>query len=178
MERQEVPVRFADLRRLAAAVPGYVGDLLGATEPVTLRSALEDDFGLIGLDTEALLLQFGEQYQVDLTRFDFTDCISAETLPASCLLVPVLLPLYLALFLLGWAAHIVAALCQAPFNSARARVMLRAAAGRSATIADTLLFPNVRPRPREKILTIGDLVASAATGYFVKRERVRFVLVK
>ncbi|MBO2011003.1 DUF1493 family protein [Hymenobacter negativus] len=176
METQEIAVRFADLRRVATSVPPYIKDLLGVTEPVTFRSAIEDDFGLCGLDTESLLTQFGEKYQVDLTRFDFTDCISSEVSESSCLLVLVLLPAFLALFILAWTANIIAAICYAPFGLEKARLMLRAGIGNPATIARTLLFPNVSPRPQEKILTVSDFVASAATGYFVKRENVRFIL--
>jgi hypothetical protein len=178
METQEIPVRFADLRRVATSVPSYIKDLLGVTEPVTLRSAIEDDFGVCGLDTESLLLQFGEQYQVDLTRFDFTGCISDESTEYSCVLVLLLLPAFLALFLLAWTANIIAAVCYAPFGIEKARLMLQAGIGNPATIARTLLFPSVRPRPQEKILTVSDFVASASTGYFVKRENVRFVLAK
>jgi len=176
MERKEIVVRFADLRRAVEAVPAYVRGTLGVREAVTLRTAIEDDFGLCGLDTESLLLEFGEKYRVDLSRFDFTGCISDETAETSCLLVLLLLPLYLALFLLAWAANIVAAVCWAPFNLPRARLMLRAGIGQPSAIVRTLLYPDHEPRPAAQILTVGDFVASAAAGYFVKRERVRFVL--
>lgn len=66
--------------------------------------------------------------------------------------------------------------CYAPFGLPKARLMLRAGFETPTTIARTLLLPNLRPRPRDKILTVGELVASAATGYFVKREQVRFVV--
>lgn len=178
MKRQEVFIRFADLRRVATAVPAYVKEALGLSEAVTLRSAIEDDFGLCGLDTECLLKEFGAHYQVDLTRFDFTGCISEETTEDSGLLMLLLLPLFLALFVLAWAANLVAAICSAPFGTEKAWLMLRAGVGNPVTIAQALLFPNFRPQPEEKVLTVGDLVASAATGYFVKREQVRFVLAK
>lgn len=176
MDRQEIIVRFADLRRVATSVPSYVKDLLGVSVPLTLRSAIEDDFGVCGLDTESLLTQFGEQYKVDLTQFDFTDCISDETTEHSCLLVLVLLPLFLALFILAWAANIVAAICFVPFGLRKARMVLRGGIGNPAAIARALLFPKWKPRLQDKILTIGDFVASAAVGHFVKREKVRFVL--
>lgn len=178
MERQEILVRFADLRQITTSVPSYVKEVLGISETVTLRSAIEDDFGVCGLDTESLLTQFGEQYRVDLTQFDFTDCISDETSESSCLSVIVLLPLFLAVFTIAWAANIVAAICIAPFGLQKARLMLRGGVGNPATIARALLFPNWKPRPVDKILTVGDFVASAATGYFVKRKKVRFVLTK
>ena len=174
MEREEIIVRFADLRRAVETVPAYVRETTGVDEPVTLHTAIEDDLGMCGLDTEELLLGFGKQYQVDLTRFDFTGCISGETHEFSCLLVLVLLPLYLALFLLAWAANVLAALCWAHFSLSRAELMLKAGIGKPLTIVQTLLFPNYKPRSSAQTLTIGDFVASAAAGYFVKRERVRF----
>ncbi len=176
MKREEILVRFADLRRLASVVPAFVADKLGPDPTPTLQSALEDDFGMVGLDTENLLIEFGETYRVDLTQFDFTGCISPE--PSFNPLLVLLLPPFVALFVLGWVANVVAALCCAPFSLSKARLMLRAGIGDPATIARALLFPELRPRPAAHILTVGDLVASAATGYFVKRERVRFVLAK
>ncbi|HEX8330330.1 MAG TPA: hypothetical protein VF629_22560 [Hymenobacter sp.] len=174
MEREEILVRFADLRRLASSIPDFVADKLGGDGRPTFQAAIEDDFGMVGLDTESLLLEFGETYRVDLTRFDFTGCISPE--PLGNPLIVVLIPPYVALFALAWVTNAVAALCHAPFSLSKARLMLKAGIGDPATIARELLFPPLRPRPAAQILTVGDLVASAATGYFVKREKVRFVL--
>ncbi len=175
MEPEEITLRFGDLRRAVQTVPAYVQELSGVDEPLTLRTAIEDDLGMVGLDTEALLLDFGKQYQVDLTRFDFTGFIGPEPTVNPLIL---LLPLYAALFLLAWLANGVAALGWAPFNLARARLMLKAGVGAPATTARALLFPDARPRTAAEVLTVGDLVASAAAGYFVKRERVRFVLAR
>jgi hypothetical protein len=174
MERETIVVRFADLRRAVETVPAYVQELSGVDEPLTLRTAIEDDLGMAGLDTEGLLLGFGKKYRVDLSQFDFTGLISPE--PTGNPLQLVLLLLYAALFLLAWLANGVAALCWAPFSRAKARLMLKAGVGDPATIAQALLFPAARPQPTAQVLTVGDLVASAAVGYFVKRERVRVVL--
>ncbi|MBO2011010.1 hypothetical protein [Hymenobacter negativus] len=83
-----------------------------------------------------------------------------------------------ALWLLGWLANGVAALCWATFNWAKARLMLEGGVDAPTTVVRELLFPAVRPQPTAQVLTLGDFVASAAVGYFVKRERVRFVLAK
>ena len=177
MEHQEITIRFADLRRAAETVPAYVRETLGVDEQVTLYTAIEDDLGIVGLDMQELLFDFSKKYQIDLLQFDFTGCISPE--PTGDMLLPVLLlPLFAMLFLLAWAANVIAALCCAPFSLSRAPLMLRAGIGDPFTIARELLFPNMRPRPAAQILTVGDFVASAATGYFVKRERVRFALAK
>lgn len=178
MESLDITIRFADLRRAVETVPAYVREALGVRETVTLRTAVEDDLGITGLDTEALLVDFGRDYRVDLTKFDFTGCISDESQEFSCLLVLVLLPLYVVLFLLAWAANALVALCWAPFNLSKANLMLRAGVGKPSAIVQTLLFPHYQPRPSAQVLTIGDFVASAAAGYFVKRERVRFVLTR
>ncbi|MDB5267001.1 MAG: hypothetical protein JWP58_41 [Hymenobacter sp.] len=173
MEREEITVRFADLRRAVETVPAYVQELSGVGEPLTLRTAIEDDLGMIGLDTEELLRTFGQQFRVDLTRFDFTGLISPE--PGGNPLVVLLLLLYVALWLLAWVANGIAALCWAPFSLVRARRMLQAGIGALPPVVQSL-SPAARPWPTAQVLTVGDLVASAATGYFVKRERVRFVL--
>ena len=155
-------------------MPAYAREQSGVDEPLTLRTALEDDLSIIGLDMHELLEGFGERYGVDLTRFDFTGLISPES---GCNpLVALLLALYGALWVLGWVANVVAALCWLPFSWAKARLMLRAGIGEPATVARALLFPAWQPQTSAQVLTVGDLVASAAVGYFVKRERVRLVL--
>lgn len=174
MKRQEIIVRFADLRRLANSVPNYVAEKAGADETLTLGTAIEDDLGMAGLDTESLLTEFGETYQVDVSGFDFTGCISPE--PTGNPLILVLLLPFAALFLLAWVANAVAAVCYAPFSRQKARLMLQAGIGDPATIARKLLFPATQLRPAAQVLTVGDFVASAAAGYFVKREAVRFAL--
>jgi len=176
MEREEIIVRFADLRRALETVPAYVQEQSGVDESLTLRTAIEDDLGLAGIDTEELLLAFGTRYQVDFNGFDFTGCISPE--PSGNPMVAPLLVLYAVLFVLGWLANGVAALCWAPFNWGKAQLMLRAGIGSPAAIARELLYPEARPRPVTQVLTVGDLVASAAVGFFVKRERVRLTLAK
>ena len=176
MEREEIVVRFTDLRRLAEALPKYVADELGADGLPKLQAAIEDDFGTVGMDTEELLIAFGKDYRVDLTGFDFSGCISPEP-TGNPLIILLLLP-FAVLFLLAWLAHIIAALCCAPFSRSRARLMLKAGIGAPVTIARELLHPGRKPRPASQILTVGDLVASAAAGRFVRREQVRFVLAK
>ena len=176
MEREEVLVlaRFSDLRRLASSIPSYVAEKVGVDDLPTLRTAIEDDLGIVGLDTQELILEFSETYKVDLSKFNFTGCISPE--PNGNPLIFVLLPLYAGLFIVAWIANIVAALCYAPFSLQKAELMLKAGIGKPSTIARELIFPDMHPRPANQILTIGDFVASAATGYFVKREHIRFVL--
>jgi len=176
MEREEVIVRFSDLRRLASSIPNYVAEIVGDDKLPTLKTAIEDDLGIVGLDTEELIFKFGETYKVDLSEFDFTGCISPE--PNGDPLILVLLPLYAGIFILAWIANILAALCYAPFSLQRAGLMLEAGIGKPSTIARELIFPGTHPRPTSQILTVGDFVASAATGHFVKREQVHFVLAK
>ncbi|MBW3126943.1 DUF1493 family protein [Hymenobacter profundi] len=164
--RLEIAVRFADLRRLAHEVPPYLATMVGTqNEPWTLRTAVEDDWGVAGLDTEELLLAFGEKYRVDLTKFDFTGFISPEGLtPWQGCVATVLLPSLLFLWLIKTA---VAGLCWL-FNRSWA----------SAIWHFSLTSIGSKPRPYSEVLTTGDFVASAAAGLFVKRERVRFALAR
>ncbi|MBC6609674.1 DUF1493 family protein [Hymenobacter sp. BT507] len=164
MDRPEIVVRFADLRRLACEVPPFLADFVGVkNEPWTLRTAVEDDWGVAGLDTEELLLAFGEKYRVDLTKFDFTDFISPEGISSwPGFLVTILLPILLSLWLIKTA---VASLCWL-FNRSWASAVWR--------FSLTGIF--AKPRPLTEVLTTGDFVASAVAGRFVKRERVRLVL--
>ncbi len=163
-----IPVRFAELRRLTNEVPAYMAELVGVEiKPWPLRTAVEDDWGVAGLDTEELLVAFGEKYRVDLSRFDFTGFISPEgmTLGQGCFATVVAGPL-LALWLIKAA---LAGLCWLFIRSWAAVIWQLS--------VRQILWPT-KPRPTLEVLTTGDFVASAAAGHFVKRERVRFVLVK
>lgn len=174
MEREEIIIRFTDLRQLASSIPNYIAEQAGVDEIPMLKTAIEDDLGMVGLDMQDLLFEFGETYKVDLSKFDFTGCISPE--PNGNPLILVLLPVYAGLYILAWITNIVAAVCVAPFSLQKAELMLKAGIGKPSTIARELIFPDRHPRPANQILTVGDFVASAATGYFVKREQVRFVV--
>ena len=137
MEREEVLVRFSDLRRLASSVPNYVAEKVGEDKLPTLKTAIEDDLGIVGLDTQELIFKFSEAYKVDLSKFDFTGCIGPE--PSGNPLIFVLLPLCAGLFMIAWIANIAAALCYAPFSLQKAELMLKAGIGRPSTIARELL---------------------------------------
>lgn len=176
MERVEIAVRFSDLRQLANSIPNFITNQVGVDKRPKLMTSIKDDLGIVGLDTQDLLFEFGEMYKVDMSKFDFMGCVSPE--PNGNTLIIVLLPLYARLFLLAWIANIVAALCYAPFSLQKAGLMLKAGIGKPSVIARELIFPDAHPHPTNQILTIGDLVAFAATGYFVKREQVRFIVAK
>ena len=165
MERQEIPIRYAELRHLANTVPASLAYSVGVEDAVNLRTAIEDDFGIVGLDTEMLLVEFGKKYQVDLTNFDFTGLITPEPnfidsgdLIRLLLLIP------------AWFIKAALALVCWPFNHSCAMVIWK------TSLRKTLLTSPAFSPPAQ-VLRVGDFVASAAAGYFVKREQVRFVLV-
>jgi hypothetical protein len=58
LERQQVTIRFADLRHLATAIPPYLAQKVGVAATPALSTAIEDDFRMAGLDTESFLLLF------------------------------------------------------------------------------------------------------------------------
>jgi hypothetical protein len=167
LERQQVTIRFADLRQLATAIPPYLAQKVGVAGTHALSTAIEDDFGIAGLDTESLLLEFGADYHVDLTKFDFTDFrIGEPGVGAGLLFFPKVL-----LLLSCWLAKVTVALLVWPVSAWRAKEIWDLP-------ALSFWFPAYFPakRPPSEVLTVGDFVASAALGYVVKRERVRFVL--
>lgn len=167
LERQQVIIRFADLRQVATAVPRYITEKLGVAGRPALSTAMEDDFGVADLDMASLLLEFGADYHVDLTKFNFTGFRSGSPTWGGCLLF---FPKVL-LLLSGWFAKAIVALFSWPGSAWRAKEIW-------PLPALSLWFPARVPakRPLSEVLTVGDFVASAALGHFVKREQVRFVL--
>lgn len=66
MPRQLLPIRFADLRRLAREVPVYLAAQSYVSETPALAAGVEDELGLAGPDTAELILRFAEAYNVEL----------------------------------------------------------------------------------------------------------------
>lgn len=165
MERQEIPIHFADLRQLAGSVPTYIAEKVGERTVPTLQNEIENGFGIAGLDTESLILQFSETYRVDLTAFDFTGLISPKGLDSTgCVLA---LPLA-AYFLAGWLLKTAASLLCWPLDKHLAK-----------RIWQWQVPAFWRPaKSQPKPLVVGDFVASAAVGQFVRREQVYFRLVR
>ncbi|MBG8553482.1 DUF1493 family protein [Hymenobacter guriensis] len=163
---ETIEVRFTDLRRAAEQVPAFVEDRLGCKAECGLRTGVEEDMSITGLDTEELLLEFSEQFSVDLSQFDFTGLITPESVGNPLHLI--LFLLFLPVYAVAWTTKLLLGLVYLPFNSEAAISLIK------KPISNPFASP---PKPRHEILTIGDFVASAAAGRFVKRERVRFVLV-
>lgn len=163
MEQQEIPIRFANLRRLAGTAPVFLAKKAGVRAAPALRAELEYALAITGLDTELLLLEFAEAYGVDITAFDFTDLL----LPDGPNLLDMLLFFPGVVYLLvGWLLK----LLKNPLNKSFPRSLAQGIAQQTATS-----WP---PKPQQPLLTIGDFVASAAVGRFVRRGQVLFRLVR
>jgi hypothetical protein len=163
---ETIEVRFADLRRAAEQVPAFVQQQLGCEVEQGLATSIEDDMGSYGLDTIELLESFAAQFTVDVTGFDFTGLITPESRGNPLNLIVFLL--FIAVYAIAWTTKSVIGLVYWPFNPKAAIRLITEPIGNP--------FAS-KPKPRHDILTVGDFVASAAAGHFVKRERVRFVLV-
>ncbi|MGI4741150.1 MAG: DUF1493 family protein [Janthinobacterium lividum] len=161
MERQEILIRFADLRRLAVAVPAYITERVDEQSP-SFKTRIEDDLGCSGDDMVELLEKFSKTYYVDVANFDFTGLISPEGGDVlGCLLAA-------AYFLVGWLLKTLAGLLCWPFDSQLAQHLWQ------QHVPAFWRPANAQPKP----LNIGDFVASAAVGQFVRREQVYFRLVR
>ncbi|MCR5886224.1 DUF1493 family protein [Hymenobacter sp. J193] len=171
---ETIEVRFADLRRAAEQVPAFVEDRLGGEAEYGLRTGIEEDMGSAGLDTEELLLEFSKQYSVDLSKFDFTGMISPELDSDSNPLFSLFFLFFIIVYAVAWSTKFLVGTVYWPFNPKAATRFIKEPIGNPFASTSA---PTSKPRPLCDILTIGDFVASAAAGRFVKRERVRFVLV-
>lgn len=167
MGKQEIPVRFADLRRLARSVPAYLAERAGETIVPTLRTELEEGLSLYGDDTVETITGFARTYHVEIVEFDFTGLISPEGTDLAAFL----------LFLLQFAYPLVGSLLKAvlsllcwPIASHLAKRIWQQQLPR--------FWPPANEHSQPDALTIGDFVASAAVGRFVRREQVCFQLVR
>ncbi|WP_162910556.1 DUF1493 family protein [Hymenobacter oligotrophus] len=170
---ETIEVRFADLRRAAEQVTAFVEKQLGCEAEYGLRTGVEEDMGSAGLDTEQLLCEFSEQFRVDVSKFDFTGFISPEGFQDGGTPLWIILGLFfLAVYVIAWTTKFLIGAIYWPFNPKAATSFINEPIGNP--------FHSTPAPPRKSqhdILTIGDFVASAAAGYFVKRERVRFVFI-
>ncbi len=167
MERQEIPIRFAELRRLATAIPAYLAERSGETTVPTLRTELENELSLTGDDLVETITEFADAYRVDVMAFDFTGLISPEGMDAVAPLFCLLAMIY---FLVGWLLKTAVALFCWPFNHHLARRIWQQQV--------PAFWRAAAEQAQPKALTIGDFVASAAVGQFVRREQVYFRLVR
>ncbi len=167
MERQEIPIRFADLRQLASAVPAHLAQYIGETKVPALRAELENELGVTGDDLVETITEFLEKYRVDIGAFNFTGLISPEGVDFIATLLFLPAALY---FLVGWLLKTVAGLLCWPFDSHLGRRIWQQQVPAFWRPADGQSQP--------KALAIGDFVASAAVGQFVRREQVYFRLVR
>lgn len=165
---ETIKIRFADLRQAAEQVLTFVEKQLGCEAKYGLRTGVEEDMGIVGLDTEELLLSFSKQFSVDVSKFDFTGMISPEPGAGCTPLYGFVFLFFLAIYILAWTSKLLTGLIYWPFNPKAATSLIEEPVGNPFIFA---------PKPYQEVLTVGDFVASAAVGHFVKRERVRFVLV-
>jgi len=166
MERQEIPIRFADLRRLAGTVPAHIVERVGEQLPA-FDTRIEDDWGCTGDDLVELLEEFSKIFRVDVENFDFTGLIRPEGLDP---VVAIWFFPLVAYFLVGWLLKTLVGLLSWPFDSQVANRLWQRPVPAFWRPADA----TAQPKP----LNIGDFVASAAVGQFVRREQVYFRLVR
>ncbi|QJX48536.1 DUF1493 family protein [Hymenobacter taeanensis] len=169
---ETIYIRFSDLRRAAEQVPTFVKEALWWEDAYNLRTGIEEDMGCGGEDTEELLLSFSERFSVDISNFDFTGLISSEPGSDGNPLYTFLLLFYVAVYLIAWVVKLLVGIFYWPFNPKSATKLIK------EPIGNPFASELQQPKSPQEILTIGDLVASAAAGHFVKRERVRFVIVR
>ena len=79
MEKEIIPVTFSALRQLSEEVMRFTTEKIWIPDNgISLRSSLNDDFGIAGLDIEEFLLEFSEQYQVNLEGLNFYEYFIGE----------------------------------------------------------------------------------------------------
>jgi|GEM_PF-3409836 len=167
MERQEILIRFADLRRLASDVPSFLGRRSGETTTPSLRTELENELSIAGYDLVEAITEFAEAYRIDVAAFDFRGLISPEGIDSWDTIWFFPLAAY---FLAGWLLKTVVSLLCWPFDSQLARRIWQQQV--------PAFWQSAASQSQPKPLNIGDFVASAAVGQFVRREQVYFRLVR
>ena len=173
METIQIP--YATLRRHTEQVRKFVQKNYWWEDDTTLKTALEDDLGITGDDAVRLLVNFGEEFRINWDGTDFTCYINLEdpenTIKGS-LIAFVLFPLLL-LLLSFYLNQLLLALLVWPFSQEQAKWLVAFSLHKEIS---NRFWPQP-VRSSEATFNVGDLVASVAAGRFVKRERVRFVLI-
>ncbi len=171
-----IQVSFAELRSITQQVISFVQDKYWLEQDSTLKTSIEDDLGITGIDAEELLNAFSELFNVDLCNFDFDEYFAYEgkaiNNPIDILLTP-LAVMAMALLLVAFFAQCLLSLAILPLNKRKAKEVLDFSLTSQWGIYSRRRWPNKNP---ERTFNIGDLVASAVAKRFVKREQIRFVL--
>ncbi|WP_133273002.1 DUF1493 family protein [Hymenobacter radiodurans] len=174
---ETIQVSFTELRRTTQRVITFMQVEYWLEADSGLRTAIEDDLGITGLDAEELLKAFSKQFDTDLTDLNFDQYFASEGMEINSLKGVLLAPIaiaFCALLLVWFFVQCLLSLLALPFDKQEARKVFEFSLIGKWGLYSRRRWPNTHP---ETTFNIGDLVASAAAGHFVKRERVRFVLV-
>ena len=169
---ETIQISYATLRRHTEQVREFVQKNYWWEDDTTLNTALEDDLGITGDDAVELLVQAEEKFGVDWQGLNFTQYFTSEGADMNLIKIWFNLSL-LALLLTFFSGQLLLALLVWPFSTEQAKWLVAFSLHKEIS---NRFWPQPVRLP-EETFNVGDLVASVAAGRFVKRERVRFVLV-
>jgi len=165
-------VEYPTLRRTVEQVQQFMIHASGV-DTCTLKSSLEDDLSLYDDDISFLLEEFATKFTVDFRQSDFDRYFTSGSSEGGLLRQLVMYPItlaYVGFLLIFWLGQQALALLVWPFSTPQAE-----------WIMDFSLNEYIYPQPKKPAVdtfNVGDLVASAVAGRFVKREHARFVLTR
>ncbi|GGK89683.1 DUF1493 family protein [Rufibacter glacialis] len=78
--KKEVYTSFSELRRTSEKMLKLVQRTLAGQEPVNLRTSINDDLGIAGLDWDMFLEEYEKEFKAQLHGLEYTDYFPKEGL--------------------------------------------------------------------------------------------------
>ncbi len=166
---EKIEICYTDLRKTAESVMSFVKTEYWDEEN-TLRTKIEEDLGITGIDAAELMDKFAQTYKVDLSEFDFSKHFSPEGFSGNPIVI-----VFAAILLIGFIIKMVVALAIYPFDPTLNKKIQHYSLSDGMSNVFRKIWPD---EERLQDVTIQDLVTSAVTGKFTKRETVKFELIK
>ena len=142
-----------------------------------LKTAIENDLGITGLDAEELFKSFSKEFNTDMSDLDFDKYFAYEGKEMDSfkgiLVAPVAISGLLLLFIF-FLIQCVVGLIILFFDKQKAKKIFGFSLTGTWGLYSRRRWPNKHP---ENTFNLGDLVASAVAGRFVKREKIHFKLI-
>lgn len=165
-----IEITFPELKAKAISVMNFIKEEYGWEKDSSFHTLIEDDLGISGDDASEMMDKFSKKYSVDLSGFTFSKYFSPE---GNNSLFPLNLIVLTLLFVAGIIKYLLLAIffiiSRKIYNWILRNIHIR------KTMKDFLAY--FEPE-NAGLLTVRDLIVSAACGKFKQRDEVRFVLKK
>lgn len=159
MKRSEINIKYAELKQIYNEVLSFANIEYPWFKDINSKTKIENDLGLYGLDNEAFFDLFSNQFSIDFSQVNYSDYFEPETE--------------------GGLEAIFMFFVYSPFYLSKTIIFLLFLPFSRETSDKIRRFSFYGSHfPKQKDVTIGDLVVSVIQGHFAERNDFKITLKK